>query len=530
MGLEAAQIQQLGLIGSSVLWNGQTVTLVGVNGADAYLDTGTTSTVAPLSELDLVGAASRLVSSNGHFTSPGVFRATSVSGPATCSVDEPAEHDASLDACFDPSSEAGRQELIRQAAEGNEEQRVQAADTIRSVLNGTDEKLKAELLADLQEAEGELGACEAEQFRRTYSQALTAPQPSSTASSAGSREGNSGGSISEPRSGGGAPLVATSGGGGAVPVVGTSGLDPSAEGLAVSGDSLLATTVNLPAGERPVSSAGFVPSDSDAGPSLPVVGTASAPVALNAFTLAIPAFLPAAALGALEAPRSPNVSAEAGFFQNLFDRLPVNDASSGLVDLLTHPSPEFAPKVYEVRRAVADVMRAYRATYGSAAPFETASIPLSFRYDPERRRIEVAIRPSGSVGASSGLGGEGEGRSSRFSDFTGSFRTLSLFRLGSDDHRSGPEFGFGPIVAFVPVPQQYLQGVRVGDGVVTVRADGRATDRGVERLARRDSANDQHGGSHSDDREGGGSRDGRGRNRRDDRETYPSEELDSAAA
>jgi hypothetical protein len=180
-------------------------------------------------------------------------------------------------------------------------------------------------------------------------------------------------------------------------------------------------------------------------------------------------------------------------------------------------------------------MRTYRATYGAASPFETSSIPLSFRYNPDRRRIEVAIRPDPAGGHSFGSGGDREERPSRFSDFVGSFGSLSLFRVGSNDHRAGSEFGFGPIVAFVPVPQQYLQGVRIGDGTVTLHADGRATERGVERLARRDGANDEHGGSRSGGREGRGSRGGRdGRGERDGREderAYPIEdELEAAVA
>ncbi len=526
MGLEAVQIQQLGLIGNSVLWNGQTVTLIGVSasGTDAYLDTGHSSTVAPLSELDLVAAASRLVSNNGHFTSPGVFRAASLSEAATCSV--PAEEDPSLQACFDPSNPENLDEILRQSGSSDETMRDEGRGALREAARqaraqGREEEFNNRVREALEQI-GQENPCEVEGAQQAFSE-VQSTLPSQGGSSNG---GGNPGSGSEPRSGGGAPIVASTGvGGGTVGGLGTDGAIFPAEGLAFSNASLVAVAANLPEGDRPVSLTGDVSSDSDAAAALPVVAAASVPVALSAFTLAMPAFLTAAAAGALEAPRNPDVRTEAGFFQNLFDRLPVTDTSSGLVDLLTNPTAAFASKVYEVRRATADVMRAYRATYGSAAPFETSSIPLSFRYNPERRRIEVAIHPSGSDGAS--LGRDREERPSRFSDFSGSFRSLSLFRLGSDDHRAGPEFGFGPIVAFVPVPQQYLQGVRVGDGVVTVRADGRATDRGVERLARRDSARDDRGGSHPGDREG--SRGGRGGgHHREDSDAYPYPEEDLA--
>lgn len=468
------------------------------------------------------------------FRTPAAFRTNALSSPEplACGADESSEHDYSLDACFDPSTEAGREELLRQAASCDEEQRNQARDTIAYVLNGDDEALKQELEQALQE----LYVYDPEAAARagqTYSQASSTPPQGSSAPSQGTNSGGmSPGAGAVPGPGGpsgnpaGNPLVAANGG--TYPnLLGTAGLESDDVTAGFVPTAVSAETRFSPLGlGRP---AVFSEGEEERG-ALPVILTsASVPAVLNPFSIDVPTSLPSSVLGALEAPPFAEARSEAEFFQALFGSYPVRNSDSGLTDLLAHPTREFAPKVYEVRRAVADALRLYHARYGTPAPSDRAPVAIGFRYDPARRRIEVSIDPSG-IPHSSDHRGEREGVS-RFSDLVGSFRSLSLFRLGSNDHVRGDEFGFAPIITYVPLPQQYLQGSRLDNGMMFARADRRATDRGVEPAVRRDSANDQHGGSQSEDREGR-SRGGRGGRDRRDEELYAdaSEEDPNAAA
>jgi uncharacterized membrane protein YgcG len=524
MGLEAAQA--VGLINSAVLWQGQAVTLVGVSGANAYIETSNSSQMVTLAELDLVTASARLASHSGTFRTPGVFRPQHLEA-ATCSAEEPAsgEHDYSLDACFDPSLPGGLDELRRQARSSDPIQRAQAAQTARDALQSENPALHGEdLRDDLEEVVQVAETCDPQAV------AQTAPRPAAgNASNGASNGGNNGGNGASAAFAGGGGVPVSVNGSAIVgqPVVASASFVDVVTGIFTGSPTAVATVVT---DDAPHNNGGS--NDIAASDVLPaVIAAASLPIPFNPVSALVPAVLSSASVGVLEAPRSKDPAREANFFQALFGPELADNPTSGIVELLVRPTASFASKLYDVRRAVAEVIRTYNAVYGAARPGDRdASIPLNFRSDPERRRIEVSIDPTG--GSEAPRVAEGDRQETGFDSLRGPFRSLPLFRLGSDDHRRDPDAFFAPIVAYIPMPSQYLQGVRLGDGVITARGDGRATDRGVERLARRDSANDQHGGSHSDEGEGRGSRGGRGgRDRRQqDQEALYEDELDSSAA
>ncbi|HEX5037983.1 MAG TPA: hypothetical protein VFX30_12560 [bacterium] len=528
MGLEAAQA--VGLINSAVLWQGQAVTLVGVSGNNAYLDTGTSSTVAPLSELSLVEAGSRLVSHNGHFTSPGVFRVVSAAEPAVCGV--PAEEDPDLQVCFDPRNPENLDEILRQSGSPGEMGREGRAALLEAARlarrEGREEQFKAQVRQALEEI-GEENPCEFEGAQQAYAevQATLPPSVSNGGSNAGNNAGGNGGNGSGQGAGNGGNGSAI--GGNAVSYSGNGTALVAGDGAPVNDNGLGSPMVSaasfggvefIPAVsvlDAVTGSFGGVHNDNGADGSssnfVPaVVRSSSVPAVLNPFTFSFPAYLSPELRAVLSFPPS-DATREAAFFQAVFGPSSTERPTSDLMALLTHPTPEFAPKIAQVRGALANVVRQYEARYGAAGPADReASIPLVIRYVPENRRIEVAV-DSGELPGASGRG------PSSFGEIRGQFGSLAGYSLGSGDHFRGDGFGFGPIVASVYVPAQYLQGVRLGNDAIFVRADGRATERGIERVVARDSANDQHGGSRGRDREGRGSREGRdGRNPREGRE------------
>lgn len=540
MGLELAQAT--GLIGTSVLWQGQMVTLVGVNGANAYIETSNSSSVVTLAELELAEASSRVIPT-GHFNTPGVFRPQHAE---ICSADAP-EVDPSLNACFDPSNPENLDEILRQAASSDPTQRAEGRAALRAAARqARAEGREADFNRRVQEALDQIGQedlCESLNAQQAYSEVQATLPPASSAN-ASNGANNSETPAPKSGSGNGAPVVVSSSGAGSIPLgfgrtegVTTDGVFPVSlaanSSVVVSSDGTVVLATRSVPGEADDST-----NDASALPA--VVPLSSLPAVLTPFRVEVPVLLSSASVAALDAPRSPNTDWEAGFFQNFFGPQMTSHPSSALVSLLTNPTPEFAPKVYEVRRAVADVIREYRATYGNllSNPLDrNARFTLNFRYDPERRRIAVSLDPMGgnrtsaTVTASSTPVDDVE--SSPFDRFRGPFRSMALFRIGSDDHLRRQDFG--PIVAFVPVPQHYFQNLRLGEGMLIARSDGRATERGIERPARRDSANDQHGGSHSGDgerRDSRGGRGGRHQRQQDDETLYASadEDFDSVAA
>jgi hypothetical protein len=547
MGLEAAQA--IGLIGSFVSWNGQAVTLVNVNAnqSQALIDTGLSSQLVSLQSLSLPQSVN-LVANNNHFTSPGVFRPTAAPEAAMCSASEPEGANPALNACFNAATDEGLRESLRQLASTDPLQREVGREALREAASdahahGHDREFGERVRKALGEISRE-DPTESVQVQQAYSEVQSSfpNQQGGNAANQGGHGGTQGQGQGRVVAGAAGPSpspVAAAGLAGPIAVDGTPVVLAGVGGLTDAG----ALSV---AGRSPDRPAPFAPTEVRAGlgdeglpdRALPAIAAATAaiPMAFSPFTLALPAFLSAASIGALGAPRSPEVRSEVAFFQRFFGPEMTENPPSDLVRLLTNPTPAFAPKLYDVRRAIRDVRNEFVARYGAASPADRdASLPLSFRYNPERRRIEVSIDPTGGPTHFGADGGDDDGdrREGGFLDLLRSpFRSLALYPIGSDNHRRGDEFDFGPVIAFVPVPQQYLQGIRLGDDVVTVQDHGTATNRGAPRVSRRDSAKDQNGGSHSGGREGRGSGGGRGHGRdpREDRKGLPFEDEERSAA
>lgn len=534
MGLELAQAT--GLIGSSVLWQGQMVTLVGVNGTDGYLDTGVSSQVVPLSELSLAEASSRTIH-RGTFSTPGVFRPQHA---AVCSSEAP-EVDPSLNACFDPTNPDNLDEILRQAGSSDPTQRAEGRAALREAARraraeGHEEEFNRRVQQTLNEI-GQEDLCASLNAQQAYTEVQsTLPPPPSANASNGNANGNPrSGTVGGVTPGGNGSPVVVADGGVAMPLgfgrgegLATDGVMPVA--FVGDGSVVVSSDGNVLLGTKssPANGNADLPADdgSTSGALPVVVSAASLPVLLTPFTVDLPA-LSSAAIGNLDAPRFADLNREAAFFQNLFGPQTTANPSSLLVSLLTNPTPEFAPKLYDVRRAVADVVRTYQATYGMPNPAGPSRLTLNFRYDPERRRIAVSIDPMGRGRTTVARPTDADPSENPFDRFRGPFRSMSLFRIGSDDHIRGEDFG--PIVAFVPVPMQYFQNIRLNNGTFVLRPSTHATDRGINRLASND-----RGGSHSGERERRDPRDGRGdRDRRDQPEdpyVFLEENPDSVAA
>lgn len=455
------------------------------------------------------------------FQTPSVFRkvaATSVE-PVLCSMPEDADHDYTLDACFNPTTEEGRGELLRQAASSDKAQREQARVTIAQVLHKGDEGLKQELLEDLEDL-AQNDPVAAELARQTYAEAHSSlpPQGGSASPSSGERAAPS----AVPSSSSTTGAIPLAGGSFEATPVKTDGVIEMAAALSapLSFDSL------VPLAPLNTSTSGIRGDESLIAQDLPLISTtASASPSWEPFSLVVPVFQSAEALGRMLAP-----ARETDFFRSLFGTQVFSPSTPALMQMLVEPTPEFEPMLPRVRHAVMEAVRTYRVDRGDeliGSPLDASRfVSLNFGYDPERRRIEISLVPvvSGRPVVVRPAVETGDDEESPFARFRSFGASLALSRLGRDGIFRDSDRGGGTITVFVPVPHQYFGGGRpLGEASFATRADGRATDRGVERLVRREAADDQHGGSHSEERRDRNSHGGGGRDRqhREDQEAYP---------
>lgn len=533
LALTPALISQLALrgitiIGEPYLHDGQMMVAIDIDNDEA-------------ARCEIVTLSSLIGSDSTHFNTPSVFRPAPEVAACSSEPEGPSGYDDSLLQCIDPTNPDGSFNVdaieipLRQIASGDRDQAQAGLDSLNYAREqARSHGREAEFDEAVREAQARIAmerpdeAPRVEESYRQYQEGSyrvpeTSTLPPSASASSGS--GSSGGSSSSGSGGSGSASGATPG---AVATPGVVVAGSSADGtvpvsadgipaLALHGDSdPVGVPIVLTSGDGlvVVQGAGSVDpahNDDDAPSAVP------APVVWSPVTLNLSSGVIPEVSGRSTIPGRDGRDAE--FFQGLFGSvITAREVSVPMiVQMLTSDSPEARRVQESARRGVSELLWSSRAPSGlgtgeSLVP--SGPMALGFRYDPERRGIEISLTPVGHVDRTISIPAEEEAASG-FGSLRGSFsQSLALFRIGIDSARRPAGSMPGTMTVFVPVlpPSQYLNGGRsLAEGpVFMARAEG-ATDRAPVRVDRRGDSSDHQGRGGGRDGEGGerGSRGGR---------------------